>query len=136
MPAYLTPGEYVVNPRATAAAYPFLESLNNGVRGFGNGGIVPFEDGALRFQNGGQVPFTPAGRGDDGGELKFEFFDQRTVQSNEDSGNLSVQQSQGPNGQQNIRVFLRNSTRGDISNGTYDEAFERRYGIQPRRLRG
>jgi len=47
VPAMLTPGEFVVNARATARNLPLLHSINEGsAPGYSNGGIVYLADGA------------------------------------------------------------------------------------------
>jgi hypothetical protein len=40
VPAMLTPGEFVVNAKATSRNLSLLQSINNGVKGYSNGGVV------------------------------------------------------------------------------------------------
>ena len=47
VPAMLTPGEFVVNARATAQNLPLLESINSGSKGYSRGGVVYLSSGGL-----------------------------------------------------------------------------------------
>jgi TP901 family phage tail tape measure protein len=47
VPAMLTPGEFVVNAKATKNNLGLLQSINNGVGGYNRGGVVYLEDGGL-----------------------------------------------------------------------------------------
>jgi len=47
VPAMLTPGEFVVNAKATKNNLGLLKSINNGVGGYSRGGVVYLEDGGL-----------------------------------------------------------------------------------------
>jgi len=40
VPAMLTPGEFVVNAKATSKNLSLLQSINNGVQGYSNGGVI------------------------------------------------------------------------------------------------
>lgn len=46
VPAMLTPGEFVVNAKATAQHLPLLQSINDGQRFMSTGGVVYAEDGS------------------------------------------------------------------------------------------
>ena len=52
VPAMLTPGEFVVNRAATQKNLPLLKDINNGAKGYANGGVV-------YLQQAGLVPMTP-----------------------------------------------------------------------------
>ena len=53
VPAMLTPGEFVVNKKATSQNQQLLEMINGGkVRGYEEGGLVQGEDGKWRRSNG------------------------------------------------------------------------------------
>jgi TP901 family phage tail tape measure protein len=53
VPAMLTPGEFVVNKKATSQNQQLLEMMNGGkVKGYADGGIVQGEDGRFRRANG------------------------------------------------------------------------------------
>jgi hypothetical protein len=45
IPAMLTPGEFVVNARATAKNLPLLKAINDGAKGYSSGGIVYLQRG-------------------------------------------------------------------------------------------
>ena len=45
VPAMLTPGEFVVNAKATSQHLPLLRAINNGVETYSSGGIVYLQDG-------------------------------------------------------------------------------------------
>ena len=120
--ARVSDGEFVVNARATRSAYPYLRALNESIPAFQRGGAV------------GEPPPVPGQRRE--APVRFEFYDQRIVRSNEDSGTLTAEQSTGQNGQRNIRLFLRNNLRGEVGGGALDDILDRRYGVTPRRVRG
>jgi len=77
VPAMLTPGEFVINRRATQNNLPLLESINSG--NYANGGVVYAREGAMvnakQFQT---QTFAPAASSDDklvnsiGGVVKAE----------------------------------------------------------------
>ena len=50
VPAMLTPGEFVVNKQATQKNLPLLKSINNGAKGYNNGGVVYLNRGGVAEQ--------------------------------------------------------------------------------------
>jgi len=53
VPAMLTPGEFVVNKKATSQNRAILEMMNGGnVKGYNKGGLIQGEDGRFRRPNG------------------------------------------------------------------------------------
>jgi TP901 family phage tail tape measure protein len=51
VPAMLTPGEFVINRRATQEHLPLLEAINNGgIKGFSEGGVVYLAGGGMAQQ--------------------------------------------------------------------------------------
>ena len=49
VPAMLTPGEFVVNRSATQKNLPLLKAINNGAKGYSDGGVAYLEDGGDLF---------------------------------------------------------------------------------------
>ena len=55
VPAMLTPGEFVVNAKATSQHLPLLKAINNGeTQGYNKGGVVYLQNGGLSCINCGQ----------------------------------------------------------------------------------
>jgi hypothetical protein len=60
----LTPGEFVVNAKATRNNLGLLKSINNGAGGYSRGGVIYAQEGAkipydFRFQQSSKPPETP-----------------------------------------------------------------------------
>ena len=51
VPAMLTPGEFVINKKATQNNLPLLKAINNGVGGYSQGGVVYLEEGGQASRN-------------------------------------------------------------------------------------
>jgi len=63
-----------------------------------------------------------------GGTPPVVIYDQRTAPT---SAPVTVEQGSGPDGMQQIRVFVRDEVRGLIAGGQVDSSMRARYGVAP-----
>ncbi len=65
-----------------------------------------------------------------GGATNITIIDQRTVGEDEDDNGVRVNETQGMNGSKEIQILIRDSVRRDISNGEFNAALGRQFGLQ------
>lgn len=80
-----------------------------------------------RVSQGEAVNITPNRAKNDGNNVKFEIIDQRGT----DAPALEVQERQGPGGEQQLRMIIKETTEKMAQGGGLDKAMRNRYNLTP-----